>query len=173
MTDDGFIRMMYSGLKDIENLYSVSVNIYGNEDIFENGKNMGILSDDDEEIYNRKYRSDNLSDYLKLRIKNNMGDINILTDSEANDFYSEFDGYSKENLKKYGRFNIRIWLIGDNYPIAYHVKANFGTFLNNNLWSDEYLGYSNSNNIKKVSKEIINKIVEGVSITYLKVKGEM
>ncbi|MFW5795206.1 MAG: hypothetical protein ACOCV1_06945 [Bacillota bacterium] len=173
MSDDNFTRLVYSGLKNIEQLYLVNVNVQGNENIFENGKSMGILTDNDEMIYNQNYKSKKLSDYLKLKIKNNMTDINIMTKKEYDNWLANIGDYSNKEKNKLGRFFIRVWLIGDSYPVVYHVRATFGSFTNVDIWSQEYLGYTNSSNIEKVTKDLIIKLVEEASITYLKVIGEM
>ncbi len=55
-----------------------------------------------------------LGDYLRLKIKNNFANIKL-----------EDRDYDKYTSRQVGWVFFRVWVTGENYPVAYHFKGSF------------------------------------------------
>ena len=114
--------------------------------------------------------NNDLTDYAKLRFKNNFSRVS-------------YEEVSKEELqtlsgddakaKKVGVISCRVWVVGNNYPVAYHVRCDEGNYKNLSIWSDEILGYGSKPNLPETVKRSISEMMEKLAIIYFKVRGEM
>ncbi len=107
-----------------------------------------------------------LTDYLRLKIKNNFTDIKI----------EELD-YDKYTDKQVGYIGLRVWVVGYNYPVSYHLK--FGFFHNdssqtqNMIWDNEWLGAETRDGIHGTVKKCIDETIGELAILFYKVRGEL
>ncbi len=113
--------------------------------------------------------SEELTDYAKLRYKNNFSGIEyqeISTEESA--IFQE-----KEKAEKAGSIWFRIWIAGDNSPIAYYIECKAGNYDNYEIWSDEVLGVCEEKEIMQIVRNEINRMVENFAIVFFKVRGEI
>ncbi len=123
-----------------------------------------------------------LTDYLKLKIKNNFANIYIEE--------PDIDKYTKEQI---GIIRLRVWIHSDKYPAAIHLGWKFynrastkGVFFDTEfassfynvipypLWFGEMLGIArNSNDLSKSIKHFIDETIEELAILFFKVRGEL
>jgi len=73
--------------------------------------------------------------------------------------------------KNIGNMTIRVWVIGDEYPIVYHVKCDAGNFDNPSIWSDEVLGHGSNKTTPQTIKDILNEMIQLLAVTFFKVQG--
>ena len=85
----------------------------------------------------------------------------------------DFDKYTD---KQVGYINLRVWVTGDNHPIAYHIKCSFynNDFSQSNLiWDNEWLGLGSKDYISNHIKEVIDIFIQDLAILFFKVRGEL
>ncbi len=111
-----------------------------------------------------------LTGYVKLRFKNNFAKTKykavprkkwpylFANDSEA---------------RKVGSLSFRVWVIGDDYPIVYHVKSEAGNFEDLQIWIGEYLGVGSKENVPDTIRKTLNQSIEELAIVFFKARGEM
>ena len=113
--------------------------------------------------------SDELTDYAKLRYKNNFSGVEYqeITTEESVIFQEE------EKAKKAGSIWFRIWIAGDKSPIAYYIECKAGNYDNYEMWSDEVLGICDEKEISQIVRNEINRMIENFAIVFFKVRGEI
>ncbi len=126
-----------------------------------------------------------LTDYVRLLFKNNFAGIKY---TDPLSFKN-----SDQQTKKVGFLWFRIWIVGDDYPIAYYVEGKMGsidlsrfplgtsfknwsrTFINKNvkeLELNEVLGYGSKTDVKDTIKETLKKMIEDFAIDFSKARDE-
>lgn len=113
---------------------------------------------------------DELTDYLRLKVKNNFANIRM----------EEVD-FSKNNTKSFkqqvGSLHLNVWVVGDNYPVAYHLRYVFFTSDysegDSSIWDTKWLGYGSKDNISDIIKSNIDKTIQDLAILFFKVRGEL
>ena len=74
--------------------------------------------------------------------------------------------------KKVGNITFRVWVVGDDYPVAYHIKCDAGNFENPAIWTDEILGHGSRKTAPDAIKEIMNEMMKTLSVNYYKVRAQ-
>mgnify|MGYP001181613987 CR=1 FL=1 len=118
-----------------------------------------------------------LTDYLRLSIKNNFADITIA--NTLKEFF-KFTG------KQQGGISLRIWISGDDYPVAYHLKYKFfnyeyryhqgrpeGERIKHSIWEDEMLGIGLRENVSDLIKKSIDDVIPELAILFYKARGKL
>jgi hypothetical protein len=118
-----------------------------------------------------------LTDYLKLRIRNNFDDIKIV---DMKEFFTKYTG------KQQGGISLRIWVLGDDYPVAYHLKYTFfnyeyrykesrpkGVRVNHSIWENEILKIGSKENVSDSIKKSIDDVIPKLAILFYEVRGEL
>ncbi len=113
--------------------------------------------------------SDDLTDYAKLRYKNNFSGIEYqeISSEESSIFQEE------EKVKKVGSIWFRVWISGENNTIAYFIECKAGNYENYEIWSDEVLGVCDEREINQIARNEINRMIEDFAIIFFKVRGEI
>ena len=142
-------HVLYGGLRGIKTFGSVGVSTRGSVE------KIGLTES-------------GLKGFLSLRLKNNFAGIKYENLLEPYRLPSD-----TEKSATIGTFWCNVWTVGDDYPIAYHVKCRGGNLNNYDIWSSEDLGYGNKRTVPESIKEALNKLVEEFAIQFLNVHGEM
>ncbi len=71
-----------------------------------------------------------------------------------------------------GNITFRVWVVGEQYPIVYHVKCDVGNFDNPSIWTEEILGYGSEKSTPEAIKQIVEEMMNNVSACYFKVNGQ-
>lgn len=74
--------------------------------------------------------------------------------------------------KKVGNITFRVWVVGDDYPVAYHIKCDAGNFENPAIWTDEILGHGSRKTAPEAIKEIMNEMLKTLSVNFYKVRAQ-
>lgn len=111
-----------------------------------------------------------LTDYLRLKIKNNFADIKI----EELDFDKYCDKQGNITDKRVGYIILFVWVVGDNYPVVYHLGCRFHLSQDSSIiWKDARLGYGSKDKVPDTIKKNINEMIEKLAILFYKVRGEL
>ena len=70
-----------------------------------------------------------LDDYLSINVRNYFPDIKL-----------EIPDYAEYTEEQIGYINFRIWTVGDDYPVLYHLKCTCSPFSYEQLWEEEIMG---------------------------------
>lgn len=106
-----------------------------------------------------------LTDYLRLKIKNNFANIS-------------FEGKGSPG-KQLGYISLRVHVVGDNYPVAYHLKYQFRhtgspQIDDSVIWeNDIMLGYGSKDTVPDMIREDIDTVIRELAILFFKVRGEL
>jgi len=112
--------------------------------------------------------SDDLSDFLMLRLKNSLGSLEKLSDRK---YFSMSDDESNDN--KMMTITLDVWTVGDDYPIAFHVHFQAGPQTNVRLYEDQILGYGSRINVPLSIKQSITDLVDTFAIKFYRIRGEL
>ena len=75
--------------------------------------------------------------------------------------------------QKTGSIRVRVWTIGDDYPIAYHIKLSAGSLRFSNQYSGEYLGYDSKENLPSVIRNAISGMIENMAVAFFTARNEL
>ncbi|MEX0958010.1 MAG: hypothetical protein WDZ63_01840 [Burkholderiales bacterium] len=147
-------RMLYGDLTRIESFVVIYVLVQGT-DLWK--------ADSENEI---GLSSAQMSDYLRLRYRNNFADIPYVELTEGL-FGSE------EINRTRGRLWCAVWTVGDSYPVAFHVECQIGTLHEPNVLRRAVLGYARKElAIEEIRKEIDSMLTEFAQV-FFRVRGEI
>ncbi len=108
---------------------------------------------------------DELTDYLRLKIKNKFANIRI-----------EIPDFDKYTEKQVGLIKLEVWFLGDSNPMVFHIKCEFwNNFFEGNyqLWNREMLGFGSLAAVNDSVKESIDRLIEDLAFLFFKVRGEL
>jgi len=111
-----------------------------------------------------------LTGFARLRFKNNLAGMKYEDMSKKMLYLST---NHPERAKQVGYLRFQVWVVGDHYPIAYHVECEAGHFLNTEIWTHAVLGYCSKRHILDKVKECINDFIEKFAVTFFQVRGEI
>jgi hypothetical protein len=150
ITADTFYRYIHSDYLTIKSFGWISVSFEGDD-----AKKIGL-------------NENQLTDFAKLKFKNNFSDIQY-TDRSNNLAEVLTDDKSAATV---GLINIRVWIVGDDYPIAYHVAIQAGG-LKNPSYKNAYLGFGSKRNVPDTVKKAIEEFIEEFAVDFFKVRKEI
>ncbi len=145
-------QMMYSDLVSIEYFGTLRIHFVG-----DGAEKIGLDQDD-------------LTDYLKLRFKNNFASIPYKGDIE--DFSELLD--NDEEAAKYGELTVTVWIEGEDYPVVYHIEIDVGAFpAGGGRYKNANLGYGSEESVPDAVKKSIGSLVEDAALAFFKTRGEL
>ena len=150
LSGDDFLRIVYSDFLTIESFGHIRVVLEG-----EDAEKIGL-------------DSDKLTDFLKLRFKNNFATIQYkyqwkaIIESDDEDFQSSI-----------GTLYVTVWIVGTDYPIAYHIEIGARAFSGDGGFENAVLGYGSKDNVEETVKTSIAGMVEELAVLFFKVRGEL
>ena len=74
--------------------------------------------------------------------------------------------------KRVGNITFRVWVVGEDYPVAYHIKCDAGNFDNPAIWTEEILGHGSKKTAPDAIKEIIRDMMKTASIDFHRVRAQ-
>lgn len=144
-----FEEAAYKGFKTVKSFGFVSVSIMGD------ARKIGL-------------KEDELSNYLRLKFKNNFADIPYKKASYNDKIFN-----NKEQRNSIGSIHIKVWTIGDDYPIAYHLSIRAGNYTDFGIYTNAILGYGSKENVPETVKKLITELVEELAISFFKARGAL
>jgi hypothetical protein len=79
----------------------------------------------------------------------------------------------EENRIAMGRFSCRVWIEGDDSPVAYQVKCQISTADHPNIITDASLGYGPKDKVAAIVRQQIDRMVESFALLYFRVRNEL
>ncbi len=113
--------------------------------------------------------SQELTDFARLKYKNNFADIPFNEISAEGAYLVQAEG----SADKVGSIWFRVWIVGESFPMAYYIECRAGTYESFEIWRDEALGFCDVKEIKTVIKQEIASMMERLAIIFFKVRGEI
>lgn len=114
-----------------------------------------------------------LTDFLRLKYKNTFAGFpyrNIIDNPSPN----LFEQLSDDDFSgRIGSLVATVWIVGTDYPIAYHIELRAGSFNSAREYSDAALGYGSKENVPATVKTALSDMMDDLAITFLKVRGEL
>lgn len=112
---------------------------------------------------------DVLTDLLKLKYKNSFANVPYRDQSD------KILGIvlNKKIAPTVGSLIIKIWIVGDDYPISYHIEIKAGTVGGMQTYKNAVLGYGSKSDVPDTVKSTIGEFVEEFAITFFKTRGEL
>jgi len=74
--------------------------------------------------------------------------------------------------KKVGNITFRVWVVGDDFPVAYHIKCDAGNFDNPAIWTDEILGHGSKKTAPGAIREILDEMVRDLAANFFKARAQ-
>jgi len=78
----------------------------------------------------------------------------------------------EENRRAMGRFSCRVWIEGDDSPVAYQVKCQISTSDHLNIIEDASLGYGPKDKVAAIVRQQIDRMVESFALIFSRVRSE-
>jgi len=66
---------------------------------------------------------------------------------------------------------VRIWVVGNDYPVAYHVRLDAGNFGDPSIWSEEILGHGSAKTAPGAIRKILDEMMKMFSHVFFQVRG--
>lgn len=114
------------------------------------------------------FKKEELADYLRLRFKNSFSGIGFKEPENILEIFQD-----TEKAKKFGHIHVRVWTVGDDYPIAYHIMIDAGSFAKGREYQDAILGYGSKRNIADFVRESISKLVDDLAVVFFKARSDL
>jgi len=141
--------IFYSGFKTIDRFGLINVSLQGS------AEKLGL-------------KKEELTDYLRLRFKNNFAGMGF---KEPENLLETFQ--DKEKAKKLGIIHVKVWTVGDDYPIAYHIAINAGNLANGREYETAFLGYGSKRNVPDSVRESISQLIDDLAVAFFKARSEL
>jgi hypothetical protein len=74
--------------------------------------------------------------------------------------------------KTVGNITFRIWVLGDEFPLVYHVKCDAGSFDNPTVWTEETLGHTSKASLQETVHGIMDEMLKTLALAFMKVKAQ-
>jgi len=74
--------------------------------------------------------------------------------------------------KRVGNITFRVWVVGEDHPVAYHVKCDAGNFDNPAIWTEEILGHGSKKTAPDAIKEIMSEMMKTLSVDFHRVRAQ-
>ena len=144
-------EILYRDFKEVETFGYINVKVQG------------------EQAFSIGLKSEELTDYARLKYKNNFASIAFQEISAGEAYLYQEEG----DAKKVGSIWFRVWTVGEDFPIAYYIECRAGNYKDYEIWRDEVLGFCDEQEIKQIVRQEITRMMENLAITFFKVRGEI
>jgi len=140
---------LYSGFKSVEKFGRLNISLEGS------AEKIGLKKND-------------LVDYLRLQFTNSFRGMAYKDVENISEMSKD-----KEKAKTIAVIHIKIWTVGDVYPIAYHIEINAGNLANMREYEAAILGYGSKRNVPESVRTSIAQLVDDLAITFFKARSEL
>ncbi len=73
--------------------------------------------------------------------------------------------------KKVGNVAFRVWVVGQETPLVYHVKIEVGSFVNPAIYTEEILGHGSPKTTGDAIRAILDEMLKDAAQVFYQVKG--
>src|SRR5690554_834144 len=147
--DQSFESIFYSGFKTVERFGLIDVSVEGS------AEKIGLKKED-------------LKNYLRLRFKNSFAGMEF---KEPENLWETFQ--DKDEARKIGNIHLKVWTVGDDYPVAYHIAINAGNLDSGSEYENTHLGYGSKGNVPESVRESISQLIDDLAVAFFKARGEL
>jgi hypothetical protein len=114
-------------------------------------------------------KTDELTQHAKTRFREYFSGVRL----------EDISGDSKQFLslllkrdRTVGNITFRIWVLGEDYPLVYHIKCDAGNFDNPSIWTEETLGHGTRAGLKESIPAILDEMLKTLAVAFFKVKAQ-
>jgi hypothetical protein len=144
------VRFLYREFRQVKSFAMIAVSLVGETD------KAGLKTD---EV--TKYARSKFEEYFSgIRLED------VSTGSKR------FMALALSRERTVGNIAFRIWVLGENYPIVYHVRCDAGNFNNPSVWTDESLGHASLGNTREAILKIIDEMMKTLAVAFFKVRAQ-
>jgi hypothetical protein len=143
-------RLLYKGLKEINSFGLIAVALVGDTD------KIGLSQRE-------------LTDYARTRFQAHFKRTKL--DDVSRDSKAFLNLVSTRD-KKVGTITFRVWVVGNESPIIYHLKIDAGNFDNPAIYTEEILGHGTPKNTSDSVRTTIDEMMKDLASVYYKVKSQ-
>lgn len=143
-------RLLYKGLKDINSFGLIAVALVGDTD------KIGL---------SRR----GLTDYARTRFQAHFKKTKLEDVAQSSKAF--LDLVSTRD-KKVGTIAFRVWVVGKEAPIIYHLKIDAGNFDNPAIYTEEILGHGTLGNTSESVRTTIDEMMKDLASVFYKVKSQ-
>ncbi len=109
------------------------------------------------------FNTDDLTNYLRLKVKNNFFNMEIKD-------WSDLSDYQRQQI---GVIHCRVWTVSADFTISYYIQLTIGDAFHRHISEIEILGLESKDNIHDKVRKLIGDMVEQLAIKFYKVRGEL
>jgi hypothetical protein len=147
---DAEVQLLYGLFKDIKNFGLISVSLIGD------AQKIGLNEFQLTQLMDNKFRST----FCNIEYKD-------LTQTPE-----KLAAAIGQRDKQIGLITFRVWVMGTDYPLAYHVRCDAGSFANPSIWTEEVLGHGSNRTAPAAIQEIMTELMRQLAVNFLKARGE-
>jgi hypothetical protein len=143
-------RLLYREFRDVKTFGMIAVSLVGQ------AEQIGLKTDEMTRHAKTRFR-----DYFSgVRLEDISGDSN------------QFLSLLLKRDKTVGNITFRIWVLGEEYPLVYHIKCDAGNFDNPSIWTEEALGHGTKAGLKESIPAIIDEMLKTLAVAFFKVRAQ-
>ncbi len=101
--------------------------------------------------------AEELTRYAKSQFKNHFSRI-------------RYEDVSKDSGRS-GNLTFRVWVVGREYPVVYHIRCDAGNFENPAIYTEEVMGHSSPGAASEAIKTILGEMIREFSVIFFRARG--
>ncbi|MEN6467033.1 MAG: hypothetical protein ABFD62_17810 [Syntrophaceae bacterium] len=70
--------------------------------------------------------------------------------------------------KEIGNITFRVWVIGEDYPVVYHIRCDAGNFDNPSIYTEEVLGHGTAVTAPENVRNILGEMMSELAVSFFK-----
>lgn len=71
-----------------------------------------------------------------------------------------------------GNISFRIWVLGEDYPVVYHIRCDAGNFDNPSVWTEETLGHTSKAKLQETVLGMVDEMLRALAVAFMKVRAQ-
>jgi hypothetical protein len=147
---EGAARFLYREFRDVKTFGMIAVSLVGQ------AEQIGLKTEEMTQHAKAKFR-----EYFSgVRLEDISGDS------------SQFLSLLLKRDRTVGNITFRIWVLGEEYPLVYHIKCDAGNFDNPSIWTEETLGHGTKTGLKESIPAIMDEMLKTLAVAFFKVKAQ-
>ncbi|MFP5213721.1 MAG: hypothetical protein ACLGPL_10105 [Acidobacteriota bacterium] len=147
---DKEVRLLFGELGEVKSFGVIAVSLVGD------AEKIGL-------------REKDLTDHLKSGFRANFKGVPF-EDISRNS--GKFLALTASGDRSVGNMAFRVWVIGTEYPIVYHIRCDAGNFLHPSIYTDEILGHGSPNTTPDAIRQILDEMMQDFSSCFTRVRSK-
>lgn len=112
--------------------------------------------------------AEELTRYAKSQFKNHFSRIRYEDVSKDS---GRFLNLVASRDRESGNLTFRVWVVGREYPVVYHIRCDAGNFENPAIYTEEVMGHSSPGAASEAIKTILGEMIREFSVIFFRARG--